>query len=100
MLECLLEKRICLLIKGVNSMSLDTLITAKKTVGVKQVTKAVEKDLVQAVYIAQDAEQRLVEPLRILCNQRKVSMEMTLTMVELGRSCGIEVGAAAVAVLR
>lgn len=81
-------------------MSLDTIKTAKKTVGVKQVTKAVEKDLVQAVFIAQDAEQRLVEPLRMLCNQRKVNMEMTFTMVELGRSCGIEVGAAAVGVMK
>jgi large subunit ribosomal protein L7A len=81
-------------------MSLDTLKTAKKTVGVKQVSKAVEKDLVQAVYIAQDAEQRLVEPLQVLCSQRKVEIKMTLSMVELGRSCGIEVGAAAVAVLK
>lgn len=81
-------------------MSLDMLHTAKKIVGVKQVTKAVEKDLVQVVYIAQDAEQRLVEPLRTLCSRKKVVIETTLTMAELGKLCSIEVGAAAVAVLK
>jgi len=81
-------------------MSLDMLQTAKKIVGVKQVTKAVEKDLVQVVYIAQDAEQRLVEPLRTLCSRKKVAIETVLTMVELGRVCSIEVGAAAVAALK
>jgi large subunit ribosomal protein L7A len=81
-------------------MSLEMLQTAKKIVGVKQVTKAVEKDLVQVVYIAQDAEQRFVEPLRTLCSRKKVAIETTFTMAELGRLCSIEVGAAAVAVLK
>jgi large subunit ribosomal protein L7A len=81
-------------------MSLEMLQTAKKIVGVKQVTKGVERDLVQVVYIAQDAEQRLVEPLRTLCSRKKVAIETTLTMAELGRLCSIEVGAAAVAVLK
>lgn len=89
-----------LLIKGVNTMSLEKLKIAKKIVGVKQVTKAVEKDLVQVVYIAQDAEKRFVEALRTLCDRKKVAMEMTLTMAELGSACSIEVGAAAVAVLK
>jgi len=81
-------------------MSLDTLKTAKKTMGVKQVTKAVEKDLVQMVYIAQDAQQHLVEPLSALCSQKNVTVEMTPTMIELGKACDIEVGAAAIAVLK
>ncbi|WP_378955039.1 ribosomal L7Ae/L30e/S12e/Gadd45 family protein [Pelosinus sp. sgz500959] len=81
-------------------MSLDTLKAAKKTIGVKQVTKAVEKDLVQTIYIASDAEQRLIEPLRTLCSQKNVTMDATPTMAELGKACSIEVGAAAVAVLK
>jgi len=99
MLEGQLEKH-WLLRKGVNNMSLEMLKNAKKIVGVKQVTKAVEKDLAQLVYIAQDAEQRLVEPLRTLCTRKKTAIEMTFTMTELGKTCGIEVGAAAVAVLK
>jgi len=81
-------------------MSLDTLKTAKKTIGVKQVTKAVEKDLVQAIYIASDAEQRLVEQLGMLCSEKNVPVDKTPTMAELGKACSIEVGAAAVAVLK
>jgi large subunit ribosomal protein L7A len=81
-------------------MSLDTLKTAKKTIGVKQVTKAVEKDLVQTIYIAQDAEQRLVEQLWTLCSEKNVPVDQTTTMAELGKACSIEVGAAAVAVLK
>ncbi|SFM33006.1 ribosomal L7Ae/L30e/S12e/Gadd45 family protein [Pelosinus propionicus] len=89
-----------LLSKGVNSMSLEKLKIAKKIVGVKQVTKAVEKELVQVVYIAKDAEQRFVDSLLILCERKKIAIEMTLTMAELGSACSIEVGAAAVAVLK
>jgi len=81
-------------------MPLDMLKTAKKTIGVKQVTKAVEKDLVQAIFIARDAEQRLVEPLRMLCSEKNVAVDTTPSMVELGQACSIEVGAAAVAVLK
>jgi len=81
-------------------MSLDTLKTAKKVIGVKQVTKAVEKDLVQAAYIAIDAEQRLVEQLWMLCSEKNVVVDKTPTMDELGKACSIEVGAAAVAVLK
>ena len=81
-------------------MSLDTLKIEKKTIGVKQVTKAVEKDLVLAIYIARDAEQRIVEPLCTLCSQKNLTIDATLTMVELGKACSIEVGAAAVAVLK
>lgn len=81
-------------------MSLDTLKAAKKTIGVKQVTKAVEKDLVQTIYIASDAEQRLIEPLQTLCSQKNVKIDNGATMIELGKACSIEVGAAAVAVLK
>jgi len=81
-------------------MSLDTLKTVKKAIGIKQVTKAIEKDLVQEIYVAKDAEQRLLEQLQILCSQKNVTVDMTFAMTELGKACGIEVGAAAVAILK
>ena len=81
-------------------MSLDTLKNAKKTIGVKQVTKAVEKDLAMTIYIAQDAEERLVEQLWTLCSEKNIPVDKTPTMAELGKACSIEVGAAAVAVLK
>ena len=58
-----------------------TLKNAKRVIGIKQVTKAVKNDLAKCVYIADDA------------------MIFGNTMAELGKSCNIEVGAAAVALL-
>ncbi len=71
----------------------------KKVIGTKQVTKAVEKGLAARVYIAKDADQRITEPLVLLCANKNVAVEYASSMTELGKSCGIEVGAAAVAVL-
>lgn len=85
---------------GVNTMSLDTLKTAKKVIGIKQVTKAVKKDLCKKVFIAQDADLRVVQPLKDLCEQHKIDKIEVPTMIELGEACTIEVGAAAVAVLK
>lgn len=72
---------------------------SKKVIGIKQVTKAVEKGTATRVWIAQDAETRLTDPLKMLCQDKKVSVETAPTMTELGKACGIEVGAAAVALL-
>jgi len=84
---------------GVNIMSLDNLRTAKKVVGIKQVTKAVGKGICKMVFIAQDADPRVVGPLKRLCKEASVELVEAATMDELGRACTIEVGAAAVAVL-
>ena len=81
-------------------MSLDVLRTAKKVIGVKQASKAVDKGLVELVYLAKDADGRVTSPLKEACVRLEVTVEEGFTMVELGKACGIEVGAAAVAVLK
>lgn len=81
-------------------MSLDALKTAKKVIGIKQVTKAVNKGLCKTVFIAQDADSRIVAPLSALCSEAAVEVIEAATMAELGKACSIEVGAAAVAVLK
>lgn len=81
-------------------MSLDALKTAKRVIGIKQVTKAVNKGLCKTVFIAKDADSRLVAPLQQLCSEVAVETVEADTMAELGRACSIEVGAAAVAVLK
>ncbi|MDU2065462.1 MAG: ribosomal L7Ae/L30e/S12e/Gadd45 family protein [Sporomusaceae bacterium] len=78
---------------------LQNLKNAKKVIGIKQVTKAVEKGLANRVWVADDAEERLVEPLKTLCKSKGVALEAGMTMAELGKACAIEVGAAAVAVV-
>jgi large subunit ribosomal protein L7A len=80
-------------------VAVETLKAAKKAIGAKQAAKAVEKGLARLVYIAADADGRVTAPLRDLCSRQGVPTEIAPSMAELGEACGIEVGAAAVAIL-
>lgn len=73
---------------------------SKKVVGSKQVRKAVTKGSVKRVYLAKDAEPHITRPIIEACEQYGVGVEMIETMFDLGRACGIEVGSAAVALLK
>lgn len=81
-------------------MALEALQTGKKVIGAKQTIRAVEKDLAAVVYVAADADRRVVAPLLELCEQRGVLVEASFDMADLGKACMIEVGAAAVALLK
>ena len=81
-------------------MTLESLKKAQRVIGVKQVTKAINKDQVLCVFLASDADGRVVQPLRSLCEEKSIDMEIAHTMGELGKTCSIEVGAAAVSVLK
>ncbi|MBE3574778.1 MAG: ribosomal L7Ae/L30e/S12e/Gadd45 family protein [Firmicutes bacterium] len=82
-------------------MSLEELRQARhKTVGIKQTLKAVEAGQAEEVYLAADAEEWLVRPLREKCQEREVPVIPVPSMNALGQACGIEVGAAAAARLR
>ena len=71
-----------------------------KVIGIKQSMKAVEKDQVVSVYIAEDADSRMILPLQQVCLARKIPVVGDSTMEELGIACGIDVGAAAIAILK
>ena len=71
----------------------------KLIVGTKQLKKAVKKGSVQFVFLALNADPAITEPLAQLCRQNSIQITWVRTMAELGRACGIEVGAAAAAVL-
>ncbi len=81
-------------------MTLETLKNAKRVIGIKQVTKAVNKGLTTCVFLAADADERVVGPLRQLCEEKQIMIEESATMTELGNTCSIEVGAAAVGILQ
>jgi len=81
-------------------MSLEALQNANKVIGIKQVTKAVNKGFAEAVFLAEDADQRVLQPLKELCGEKNIATVSVATMVELGTACSIEVGAAAAAVLK
>ena len=71
-----------------------------KVIGIKQSMKAVEKDQVVSVYIAEDADSRMILSLQQVCLARKIPVVSGSTMEELGVACGIDVGAAAIAILK
>ena len=72
----------------------------KIVVGAKQLKKAVRNDRARCVFLAKNADPALTEPLEELCRQHHIPITWVASMADLGRACGIEVGAAAAAVLK
>ena len=68
-------------------------------VGSKQLRKALKKGLVQRVFLALNADPAVTDPLVALCEVNNGSYAWICSMQDLGRACGIEVGASAAAVL-
>ena len=66
-------------------------------VGSKQLKKALENGRAKRVWLAENADPAITEPLEALCLRYDVKYEWVPSKEELGRTCGIEVGAAAAA---
>lgn len=79
---------------------LDSLKGKKKAVGIKQVMKAVEDGTSSVVFIAKDADERVIGPLESLCIQKSVELIYIETMKQLGKACNIDVGASAAALFK
>ena len=71
----------------------------KLAVGAKQLRKAVRAGTVRCVYLAENADPALTQPLAELCADNQIQSTWVASMETLGSACGIEVGAAAAAVL-
>ncbi len=78
---------------------LKDLQAGKKAVGLRQIKRALRDGAAQKVFLAQDADPALTQPLAALCQSTGVAVEWVPTMTELGRACAIAVGAAAAATL-
>ena len=72
---------------------------SQKLVGVNQVRKAVLRGTTKTVFIAEDAEQRLIAPILEICENIEIQIVWVHTMKQLGKACGIKVGAAAAALI-
>ncbi len=71
----------------------------KVVVGTKQLRKAVISGKAKRVYLAKNADPFLTEALENLCTEHHIHITWVKSMAELGNACGIEVGAAAAAVV-
>ena len=66
-------------------------------VGVKQLKKALKNGTARMVFLACNADPAITEPIAALCQHNGVAYAWVKSMTDLGRACGIEVGAAAAA---
>lgn len=74
-------------------------LLGKKVIGIKQATKAIKNGQGTVLYVAEDADTKLITPLVILAKENNVAVEIIETMKQLGIMCGIEVGSAATLIL-
>lgn len=79
--------------------TLPDLSRMRVVVGTKQLKKAVNSGRARYVFLAENADPAVTEPLAALCEQNSIQIAWVPSMAELGRACGIEVGAAAAAVV-
>ncbi|NLY77629.1 MAG: 50S ribosomal protein L7ae-like protein [Tissierellia bacterium] len=74
--------------------------TSKRVVGTKQVKRALKNDKVEKVYVARDAEKRVVEEIIEICKNKGIEVVYVETMKKLGQQCNIDVRAASAALLK
>ena len=72
----------------------------KVLVGSKQIRKALEKDMAVYVFLARNADPAITGPLEAKCKAHQISCAWVATMADLGKACGIDVGAAAAAAVK
>lgn len=75
----------------------DELTNSAKVVGVKQVRRALNAGRAKRLYLARDADPQLTRPLAEQARDQGVETFWSDSMKELGRDCGIAVGAAVAA---
>jgi large subunit ribosomal protein L7A len=84
----------------VRTLNLSQINSARqKVVGTKETLKALEKGEVKAVLVARDAESRVIAPVVDLAESQGIALHYVEEMKELGKACGIKVGAAVAAVI-
>ncbi|WP_413304684.1 50S ribosomal protein L7ae-like protein [Bacillus sp. 1P10SD] len=82
-------------------MSYEKVLQAQKfVIGTKQAVKALKEGNVQELVVASDAEPKVTAKVVEVALGIEVPVRYVDSMKKLGKACGIEVGAAAVAIIR
>ena len=76
---------------------LEDLHGKKVVVGAKQLRKALSNGKAAMVFLAENADPAITLPIMEQCKLNGISFTWVSSMKDLGRACGIEVGAAAAA---
>ncbi len=81
-------------------MSYEKVATAeRKVIGVKQTLKALENNDVSEVFIATDADPKVLLKVIHLAESKNIPIIKLHSMKKMGRACGIDVSAATVAIV-
>lgn len=78
---------------------LEELKTDRKVVGLKQLRKALSAGNVKKLFVAQDADPALTEPVIAQCAASGIAVVRVPTMKQLGEACNISVAAAVAAII-
>lgn len=74
--------------------------TEKMVVGTNQVKRLLNSEKVEKVYVARDAEKRIINNIIEICNEKGIDIIYVETMKKLGQQCNIDVSAATAALLK
>ncbi len=82
-----------------DNASLQMLGSQPRVVGAKQIRKAMNAGIAKQVFLAKNADPAITEPIAATCEQHNIAYAWVRSTTELGNACGIEVGAAAAAIV-
>ena len=82
-----------------DTASLHMLSSQPRVVGAKQIRKAMNAGTAKQVFLARNADPAITESIETACQQQNIAYAWVRSMTELGNVCGIEVGAAAAAIV-
>ena len=72
---------------------------SRRVTGIKEVTRAINKKDAVKVYIADDADRHITDPIVTLCREHQIDCERISSMKELGEAAGIDIGASAACIV-
>ena len=72
---------------------------SQKVVGMKQTLKAIQNNIAELVYIAEDADERVVRQVIELAKDQGLPVIYVETMIQLGKECNIQVKTATAATI-
>ena len=74
-------------------------IVGKKVIGIKQSTKLIKNGEGKVLYVAKDANAKLISPIIQLAKEKNIEIVEVSTMKELGKIGGIDVNSSAILTL-
>ncbi len=81
-------------------MALQELWESNRVVGMRQTLKTLQRGRASKVFVASDVDSEMLEKIISLAKEKGVSLEYVDSSAELGKACGIEVGASCAAILK